>query len=151
MARKSTKKANVSNAAETVKSIAPVQAAALEETVAEAAPAEEAAEEVKEADKEAVKEEMPKKRGRKPGVKNKAKAEKAPAKVEKTAEKTENIFVESAGYQYKTEDIAANVRAAWVAEGHRAGSIKTLNIYINMDERTAYYVINDKNTGSVGL
>ena len=67
------------------------------------------------------------------------------------AEKTENVFVESAGYQYKTEDVVANVRAAWVAEGHRAGTIKKLNVYINMDERKAYYVINEKVTGNISL
>lgn len=145
MARKNTKKTSVNNTAQAVKNTAPVQVTEVKEPVVEAAPVEEkAVEEVKEKEAAVKVEEEPKKRGRKPGVKNKA-------KVVKEVEKTENIFVESAGYQYKTEDVVANVRAAWVAEGHRAGSIKSLNIYINMDERKAYYVINDKNTGSVEL
>lgn len=89
--------------------------------------------------------EEPKRKGRKPGTKNKGKEEAA------ANEKTENVFVEASGFQYNTEDIVANVRAAWVAEGHRAATIKKLNVYINMDERKAYYVINEKATGSVEL
>ena len=40
---------------------------------------------------------------------------------------------------------------SFVAEGHRAGCIKTLNIYVKPEEYKAYYVINDKFFGSVDL
>lgn len=87
----------------------------------------------------------PKKKGRKPGTKNKAKAEPA------TEMKGENVFVEVDGRQFKTEEVVEKVRAAWVAGGHRAGNIKKLDVYINMNELRAYYVINEKNTGSIEL
>lgn len=114
---------------------------AVEETVAE--PAAEAVE-------AAETEEAPKKRGRKPGAKNKPKETKTTKAVKETENKNV-VYVETAGMQYKVDDVVANVQAAWVAEGHRVSSIKSLNVYINMDERMAYYVINDKNTGSVSL
>lgn len=155
MARKNTKKVMANNTAKTVKNTTPV--VEMKALVAEVktpatevktpatemkTPVEEKA--VVEEKKAVVKTEETQKRGRKPGTK-------AGAKTVKEDGKTENVFVESAGYQYKTKDVVDKVRAAWVAEGHRAGSVKSLNIYINMDERRAYYVINDKNTGSVEL
>ncbi len=42
-------------------------------------------------------------------------------------------------------------RAAYVAEGHRASSIKSLRLYIKPEERKAYYVINEKSAGSIAL
>lgn len=150
MARKATKKAPVKNVENVVGNAAPVKAVEVKkEEVKEAAPVtveEKAVKPVEEAKKaEEQPAEGPKRKGRKPGSKNKVKKEKA------AVEKTENVFVESAGYQYKTEDVVANVRAAWVAGGHRAGTIKKLNVYINMDERKAYYVINEKVTGNISL
>ena len=44
-----------------------------------------------------------------------------------------------------------NGKKQFVAEGHRAGCIKTLNIYVKPEEYKAYYVINDKFFGSVDL
>lgn len=149
MARKVTKKAPAKKTAPMVENTAPVKVAEVKpaevKEVATAVKEEKAVKAVEE--KKVVEQptEEPKKKGRKPGTKNKVKAEKA------VADKTENIFVESAGYQFNTEEIVANVRAAWVAEGHRVSSIKKLNVYINMDERKAYYVINEKATGSVNL
>lgn len=117
----------------------------------------------------------PKRRGRKPGVKNKpkevkeekvVKAEKIekPVKPEvkvtkttkavKPVKATENnidIYVEFSGNQYKTEDIIASIQSNWVEEGHRLGSIKSLNVYIKPEAGKAYYVINDKNAGDVSL
>jgi len=44
------------------------------------------------------------------------------------------------------------VKAQFVAEGHRAGCIRTLEIYAKPEEGKAYYVINDgKFTGCVDL
>lgn len=119
--------------------------------------------------------EPPKKRGRKPGVKNKpkevneekverieksekpevkeTKAAKS-AKAAKPAKATENkidIYVEFSGNQYKTEDIISSIQSNWMEEGHRLGSIKSLNVYIKPEAGKAYYVINDKNAGDVSL
>lgn len=113
-------------------------------------------------------EEAPKKRGRKPGAKNKTKneapaktakpvKETKPAKAVKTSKETKSsdhkieVFVEYLGKQYKAEDVIAKIREAWIAEGHRAGSIKSLNVYIKPEESKAYYVINDKSVGGVNL
>ena len=67
----------------------------------------------------------------------KATAAEAEKKVEAVAEKAQ-----------KTEKKAA-AKAAYVAEGHRASSIKKLAVYIKPEERKAYYVINEKDTGSI--
>lgn len=114
-----------------------IEEAAAETVTEEAVPVEE--------------QEAPKRRGRKPGVKNKTKDVKAGKETKTAAENKNSIFVEFAGKQYKTEDVIASIQAAWVAEGHRVGSIKSLNVYIKPEECRAYYVINEKNIGSVSL
>lgn len=119
----------------------------VEEMTTEAVETEKKAEEIIVSPAEATEESVtePKKKGRKPGTKNKVKAEPV-AEV-----KGENVFVELDGRQFKTEEVLEKVRTAWVAEGHRAGNIKKLDVYINMNEFRAYYVINEKNTGSIEL
>lgn len=99
-----------------------------------------------------------KKRGRKPGVKNKPKEVKAEAAETPARKKAVreisgkmNIYVEYMANQYKTEDIIASIQSAWVAERHRVGAIKTLNIYIKPEAGKAYYVINDKYAGDVSI
>lgn len=47
--------------------------------------------------------------------------------------------------------IEEKVKAQFVAEGHRAGAIKKLDIYIKPEENAAYYVINEKFSGRVDL
>lgn len=93
-----------------------------------------------------------------------AKAETAAKKVEKaktTAKKTvkkavkepakTEMIVEFQGNAASVASLEDKVKAQFVAEGHRAGCIKTLNIYIKPEDYKAYYVINDKFTGSVDL
>lgn len=101
-------------------------------------------------DKAAEEEKEMKKVGRKPGSKNKPKETKSETAVSETENKNV-VYVEAAGKQYKVDDVVEKVHKAWVADGHRISTIKSLNVYINMDERMAYYVINDKNTGSVEM
>ena len=83
-----------------------------------------------------------------------AKAETAAKKTVKKAvkepAKTEMI-VEFQGNAASVASLEDKVKAQFVAEGHRAGCIKTLNIYIKPEDYKAYYVINDKFTGSVDL
>ena len=43
------------------------------------------------------------------------------------------------------------VIAAYVAEGHRESSVKRLRLYIKPEDRKAYYVVNEKVSGSVDL
>lgn len=80
------------------------------------------------------------------------------AKKETTAKKTTTkkevsveAFVQFAGNQVSYSSVEERVKAAFVAEGHRASSIKNLKIYIKPEENAAYYVINEDNVGRVDL
>ena len=68
----------------------------------------------------------------------------------KEASSTE-VFVEFYGQQSSVESVEERVKAAFVAEGHKAGTIKSLKIYLKPEEQAAYYVINDKFAGRVDL
>lgn len=72
---------------------------------------------------------------------------KATAKTEKVVE----TYVEFAGNQVLLSSVEERVKAAYVAEGHRESSIKTLKVYVKPEENAAYYVINDNNVGRVDL
>ena len=79
---------------------------------------------------------------KKPAVKTAPKA--APQKVEK-------MILQFQEGEWGLSSVKEQVVAAYVAEGHRASSIKDLTIYLKPEERKAYYVINGKNTGSIDL
>lgn len=85
------------------------------------------------------------------------KVEKAKTTVKKAAKKTvkepakTEFIVEFQGNAASVANLEDKVKAQFVAEGHRAGCIKNLNIYIKPEDYKAYYVINDKFTGSVDL
>lgn len=115
----------------------------VKEAAAAAEPAEEEAPKKtrKRAKKETAKEAAPAapkgKPGRKPGQK------KEPAQIRMVVQ-----------YQNNDTEIASieeRVKAQFVAEGHRAGAIKKLDIYIKPEEYAAYYVINEKFSGRVDL
>lgn len=98
--------------------------------------------------------EAPKKRGRKTAPK--AAEQKAPEKkaapAKKVAETTEEkVVLQFSGKEISTEDIIKQIKAVWVEQGHRAGAIKKLEIYIKPEEFAAYYVINEKNSGKIDL
>lgn len=129
--------------AETVKTetTAPAVKAEVKETVKEAPKAEVKTEAVKaeapKAEKKAEVKAEPKKRGPKP------KAEKKEA--------VQNVYVQFAGKEILTADLAAQVTEKWVALGHRASSIKELNLYVKPEDSAAYYVINGKESGKIEL
>ena len=136
-------------ATDTVKKTAPVKAA---ETAA--VPVKEAAgkaEPVKAAVKEAaVKEEKaaaPKKAAPKAAVKT------TTTKTAKTAKEaaSQNVYIQFAGKEVKAEDLVEQVKALWTAEGHRASSIKSLEVYVKPEDMAAYYVINGKENGKIEL
>ena len=88
-----------------------------------------------------------------------AKAAKA-AKAAKTAKETKpakkepvkpEIIVQYQNSEVDTAAVEERVKAQFVAEGHKAGFIRKLNIYIKPEEYSAYYVINDKFSGRVDL
>ena len=80
----------------------------------------------------------------------KAPAKKAPAK--KAAAKAETVItLEFGDYTAIMATVEEKVKAQFVAEGNKASSIKTLNIYVKPEEFAAYYVINGDVTGRVDL
>ena len=92
----------------------------------------------------------------------KAPAKKAPAKkaattekkapAKKAAAKAETVItLEFGDYTAIMATVEDKVKAQYVAEGHKASSIKTLNVYVKPEERSAYYVINGDVTGRVDL
>ena len=85
----------------------------------------------------------------------KAEAKKAPAKkapAKKAAAKAETVItVQFGGNEVAIATVEEKVKAQFVAEGHKASSIKSLNIYVKPEEASAYYVINGDVTGRVDL
>ena len=112
--------------------------------------------EVKEVKVEAPKAEAPKAEALK------AEAKKAPAKKATTTKKATTakketakaetvITIQHQGNEVTVASVEEKVKAAFVAEGHKASTIKTLSIYVKPEEYAAYYVINDKFSGRVDL
>ena len=104
-----------------------------------------------EAPKAEVKVEAPKAETKKaPAKKAATTTKKAPAK--KAAAKSETVItVQFQGNEVTVASVEEKVKAQFVAEGHKASSIKTLNVYVKPEERSAYYVINGDVTGRVDL
>ena len=98
---------------------------------------------------EPVKAETAKKTAAKKETAKKTKAKKT-VKAEKPAV-TQNVYVQFAGLEISTADLTAKVTEEWVALGHRASSIKSVNLYVKPMDHKAYYVINEKVTGSIDL
>lgn len=112
--------------------------AKVETKTVEAKPAETKLTAEKPVKAEPVKKEAPKKKaGRKPAAK-------------KEENKTE-VFVEFYGQQSAIEDVKKKITDSFVAEGHRASTIKSLKIYLKPEDHSAYYVINEKFAGRVDL
>lgn len=76
----------------------------------------------------------------------KADTKKAPAKkpAKKKTDLVQEVFVEFNGNQILTDDIVNRIKESYQNEGHYLSSIKSLRVYVNLEERKAYYVINDK-------
>ena len=71
----------------------------------------------------------------------------APAK----APLVEEVYVQFGGEEWKVADLTERAKAAYLAEGHRASGIKKLAVYVKPEEGKAYYVVNDKESGSIDL
>lgn len=68
-----------------------------------------------------------------------------------SVEKIEQIYVQLGENEWNVADAVEKAKAIFVAEGHRASSIKSLQLYIKPEDGKAYYVINGKMSGSVEL
>ena len=107
---------------------------------------EEAKEVTKEA-KEATKEVVKKAAAKKPAAPKKTAAKKPAVKE---AAKTQ-VIVQYQNNEVDLEKIEERVKAQFVSEGHKAGTIKQINVYVKPEEYSAYYVINEKFSGRVDL
>ncbi len=122
------------------------ETSAAEKASEKAAPAAKKAESVsegKEAEKKAstrkkAEEKAPVKPGRKPAAK-------------KAMELVPEVYLQYAGSEIEQSEIVNRIKEQYISEGHRAGNIKSLKVYLKPEERTAYYVINDKTAGRVAL
>ena len=66
-------------------------------------------------------------------------------------EKLEELVIQYGVMEWKGAELMERAKAAYAAEGHRISSIKSLSLYVKPEERKAYYVVNDTETGSVEL
>lgn len=70
------------------------------------------------------------------------------SKNDSKAEKIQEVYIEFGNNnQIYSEEVIDRIQEAYKNEGHRISSIKKLQVYMNIDERKAYYVINDKGEG----
>lgn len=90
-------------------------------------------------------------------VKEAVKAAKPAAAKKPVAKKVEKkelepeVFVQFYGNESAVKDVVERAKEAFVAEGHRASSIKSLKVYLKPEEYAAYYVINEKSVGRINL
>ena len=137
----------VKEAGNTVKEVAVKTAEAAKET---AKTASEKATEVKAAAKDESRKVAAKAVETKDTVKKAVK--KTTAKVaEKKAELVSEVYVQFAGQESKVDTVIEKATRAYEADGHRASSIKSLQVYLKPEESAAYYVINSKYAGKVDL
>ena len=66
-------------------------------------------------------------------------------------QKVEEVYLQAGGCEWNASDCKARAVAAFVADGHKASSVKKLVMYLKPEEGKAYYVINDSENGSVEL
>lgn len=78
-------------------------------------------------------------------------APKKPAAKKPAVEKVEELYLQAGGCEWNVSDCKERAVAAYVAEGHRASSVKKLVMYLKPEEGKAYYVINDSENGSIDL
>lgn len=75
-------------------------------------------------------------------------ASKKGKKETKEAENIQETYLEFGDNKILIEEeVTEKIKQAYKNEGHRISSIKKLQVYMNIDERKAYYVINDKAEG----
>ena len=78
-------------------------------------------------------------------------AKKAAAKPAEKPEVKPEVFFQYDGGEISANDYVEKVKQAYVAEGHRVSSIKSLQLYFKPEDNKVYYVINEKITGDLDL
>ena len=66
-------------------------------------------------------------------------------------QKVEEVYLQAGGCEWNVSDCKERAVAAFVADGHKASSVKKLVIYLKPEEGKAYYVKKKKKNGSVEL
>ena len=61
------------------------------------------------------------------------------------------VFNQFQGQEAVVADVIEKAKKQFEAEGHRASSIKSIQVYLKPEEYAAYYVINQKHAGRVDL
>ena len=147
MARKAKTAKPVAKTVAPVKTEVPVETSPVKETIEKAAEVKETPvkmETVKEAVKEATaKVETAAKTAKKPAAKKAAPAKKEEVKAE--------VYVQFQGQEAVVADVIEKAKKQFVEEGHRASTIKNIQVYLKPEEYAAYYVINQKHAGRVDL
>ena len=88
-------------------------------------------------------------------------AEEVTKKVEKTVKEKvaevkaaaadPEVYVQYQGNESNLAVITERIKKQYVEEGHKESDIKSLKIYLKPEDASAYYVINDNNSGKVFL
>ncbi len=116
------------------------------EPVVETAPAAVAAETVTEASAEVKAEKKTPAKKTAKVSEDKASVKKASSVKKEEPKKAESIEIQFGGTSFEPGDIIERCKAAY--KGNSRKQIKTIAVYVNMDERKAYYVVNDKEEGA---
>lgn len=130
-------------------------AAAEKDTVE--APVVETAEKTVEAPETVTEKAPAKKTTRKTAAKTTAKTAAKTTTRKTTAKKTapemnKEVHIQFAGNDILAKDLVSKAAAIWTEEmGNKAEDIKDVKVYANIDQATAYYVINEDVTGSFPL
>ena len=61
----------------------------------------------------------------------------------------EEVFVQYSQHEIKTSDIIERAKKDYINKGHKAASIKEIQVYIKPSDSAAYYVVNHTDTGKV--
>ncbi|MCI6858450.1 MAG: DUF6465 family protein [Eubacterium sp.] len=88
------------------------------------------------------------------GAKVADKARKVTKKVEevKTAVTCETeVYLQYQGYESLLDTVTERIKKQYEEEGHKESEMKSLKIYLKPEEASAYYVINEENSGKVFL
>lgn len=128
------------------KKVQTAQKAVSAEAVKAAAPAAVKAPEVKEPEVKAPE-------AKETEAKQPQKEAKKPA-ARKTAKKQEvktSLSVQYMGKDVSEKDMIAMVKKDWTAKKNKVGDIRTMDLYVKVEENMVYYVINGTETGSVAI
>ena len=128
------------------KKVQTAQKAVSAEAVKAAAPAAVKAPEVKEPEVKAPE-------TKETEAKQPLKEAKKPA-ARKTAKKLEvktSLSVQYMGKDVSEKDMIAMVKKDWTAKKNKVGDIRTMDLYVKVEENMVYYVINGTETGSVAI